>query len=1139
MIVVIRILRIVRIATAGVAVWSIMIGVAVTIARGGTNCVPAPSGLMSWWKGEDDTLDQTGTNNGTVYGSPMSYAPGEVGQAFYFDGGGGSILEVGDATNLELQNLTIEGWIKRGDSTSVGSGGGQAVLFGFVYEGYEFGIYDNGTLYLSTVGGDFEVDCTNQLVGDTNFHYLAVTKSGTDVLIYIDGTGFAMPPYISTFVFDVGRFGAAIGCFAEDGAYPFWGIIDELSVYNRPLTAGEIQAIYSAGSAGKCLTLAAPFIFDEPTNITAFRGTTATLAVVANGAQPLSYQWFFDRTNILGATNATLSITNAQPSDAGSYGVILSNSYGVLASSNSVLTVDLIPDILSQPTNEAVGAYYPVLFSIGAVGPLPLLYQWTFDGTNLTGATNSTLFFGAALPSEAGTYSVIVGTPPNTTNSSNAVLTVTLPPPPTILTQPASHIGVVNDYTTFTVTAQSQAPVPTYFQWRFHGAKLPGATNSELVISNLALTDAGTYTVQVFNPFFTTNSQPAVLTMIPAPTGTNRIVANLDPNELTRAVLEGGSVTFVCSGTITLSQPIVPWHAVIVDGGGYDITLSGGETNQMLAIPSGVNVGLRNLTFSDGVANDGGAISNNGSLTAEAVNFTGNIAIVAGGAIFNTGSLSLTGVRFSNNIASPQWSFLTAGPLEGGNEAFGGAIWTSNATVNLTNVIFSGNSAEGSVYGSSAYGGGIYDIGGAMSLANVVFDGNAAQGGSANGTFVDQGWGFGGALFSSGGSITGSAIECTNNAALSGDGQVMAAYGMSGAICAPGTGQGGAFCLTNGIAVFSNCWFTGNWATCSTAYNQPTASSEGGALYNAGWTTLTDVGFLANYCLGANGAPGSELSDAPFIGTPGGPASGGVGGAVCNLGLLLLTNCAFTANTVTASNGGPGSFCTPCNPQYTAPSGAPGNALGGALANYGAVNIFSNAFLNNAASGPGTDVGTIYSVGNFQIDTNTTISPDTVDSVTNASAPFFALMPQSQVGVAESTVTFSALAVGFPEPTYQWTWNGTNLSAATAPTLVLTNVQPNQSGTYSVEAMNSAGSETSAPVVLTVLAAPITLTGNNLGPAGFSISGTGVPGINFVIEVSTDLVDWQPLSTNPSPFTFIDTNTSTAASRYYRAAIAH
>jgi hypothetical protein len=363
-------------------------------------------------------------------------------------------------------------------------------------------------------------------------------------------------------------------------------------------------------------------------------------------------------------------------------------------------------------------------------------------------------------------------------------------------------------------------------------------------------------------------------------------------------------------------------------------------------------------------------------------------------------------------------------------------------------------------------------------------------------------------------------------------------YEISGAFGVPGAGEGGGIYLSNTLAILSGGSFVSNFTTCSTAYNEPTASSEGGALFNAGWTALTGIGFQGNYCLGAAGAPGSDLGNIPDSGAGGGPGTGGTGGAVCNVGLLMMTNCSFVGNAVTASNGGAGSTCVECNPPYTGPNGAPGNALGGALANFGTLDIFSNAFLNNSAAGTGTDVGTIYNVGNMDIDASTTISPDTVDSNPGAFAASLVVEPQSEVVAAGTTVTLTALAVGSPNPTYQWSLDGTNLASATAPTLILTNIQLSQSGTYWVEATNAVGSETSAPIVLTVLAAPVTLTGSSLGSAGFSISGTGVPGVNFVIEVSTNLIEWQPLQTNPSPFTFIDTNTSTAASRYYRAAVA-
>jgi hypothetical protein len=1062
-------------------------------------------------------LDQLGNNNGTSFGTPISYGPGEVGTAFDFSGE--TEVDVGPATNLQLQNFTIEGWVS---APPIESRAGTSTLFGFGEDGYQFGMYQQGTLYLAiNLENDYDgpqnqVDSTNAIT-DTNFHHFAATKSGSNVCFFIDGIGEPATILPGTFHYSTD---AGIGA-TGDGYEPFEGKIDELSVYDRALSSAEIQAIYNAGSEGKCLSLTSPYIYLQPTNVTVFAGNTATFTVIATAAQPLFYQWVFDGTNMPEETNATLLITNAQPSEGGTYRVIVSNSYDVLPSSNAVLIVDLIPDILSQPTNEAVRAYYPASLSVEAVGPLPLLYQWTFNGTNIDDATNSALSFSAALPGNAGTYAVIVGTAPNTTNSSNAVLTVNLLPLPTILTQPASHIGVAEDYTTFNVVAQSQAPVPTYYQWSWNGGNLTDATNSGLVISNLTLGNAGTYAVLVSNPFYSTNSQPAILTMIPAPTGTNRIVANLDPNELSRAILAGGSVTFVCDGIFDLSQPIVPLQNVVVDGSNHTVSFSGGGTSQMLAIPPGVNVTLRNLTLSDGVTNQGGAISNGGVLTASNVNIVGNRVIEMGGAIFNLGTVTLTSVMFSNNTASPQWPYFTGGgPYEGGGEGFGGALCNSNGTVNLTNVIFSGNTAQGSVWGSSAYGGGVFNEGGAINLQNVSFNDNVAQGGSASSQDCVQGWGYGGALYSFGGWINGNAIECTNNAALSGDGMPESGYGF-GAIGTPGAGQGGAFYLANCVAVLSDDSFVSNSANCSAAYNEPPVSSEGGALFNSGWTVLEGVEFVGNYCVGATGAPGWALGDAPDLGIGGGPGGGGIGGAVYNIGLLVMTNCTFARNAVSGSDGGPGSLCFECNPQFTGPAGAPGNALGGALANFGMATIVDNVFLNNSATGPGMDVEPIY--GN----------------IPGQLAPYLAVVQQSQTVAAGSTVTLNALAWGWTDPAYQWSWDGTNVASATTTTLVLTNIQLDQAGTYWVEVMSSTGSETSGPVDLTVTAPLITLTPGNLGSTGFSVSATGTGAISLVIEVSTNLVDWLPVQTNLSPFTFVDTNAPTSPYRFYRAILAH
>jgi hypothetical protein len=320
------------------------------------------------------------------------------------------------------------------------------------------------------------------------------------------------------------------------------------------------------------------------------------------------------------------------------------------------------------------------------------------------------------------------------------------------------------------------------------------------------------------------------------------------------------------------------------------------------------------------------------------------------------------------------------------------------------------------------------------------------------------------------------------------------------------------------MATISNGWFVGNWANCSTALNPPAASAEGGALFNSGWAALTGVEFTGNYCLGVTGADGSIRSDTPFSGIGGGPGGGGIGGAVCNSGVLLLTNCAFAGNSVTGGNGGPGSTCLECNPEYTGPTGAPGDALGGALANFGTIYTNDITFLNNSASGPGMDVEPIYG------------------DIPGQATPAIFVAPQSQVVAEGSAVTFGAIAFGWTNPTYQWSFNGTNLASATTTTLTLTNAQPDQTGDYQLEVLSSTGSETSAPVTLTIVAPlPITLTASTLGSAGLSISSAGIPGVSFIIEGTTDLMNWQPLQTNPSPFTFIDTNAVASPFHFYRA----
>ena len=152
-------------------------------------------------------------------------------------------------------------------------------------------------------------------------------------------------------------------------------------------------------------------------------------------------------------------------------------------------------------------------------------------------------------------------------------------------------------------------------------------------------------------------------------------------------------------------------------------------------------------------------------------------------------------------------------------------------------------------------------------------------------------------------------------------------------------------------------------------------------------------------------------------------------------------------------------------------------------------------------------------------------------------APSIILQPQSQVAVAGNAVTFTCSATGTPAPTYQWRLDGTNLSGATAATLLLPSVTLGQAGSYSVVVTNIAGSTNSSSALLSVYAsAAPALCGTGCSSNGqFQLSLAGVPGYKYALLASSNLTDWCVLQTNNSPCAFTDTNTSGWPCRFYRA----
>jgi alpha-tubulin suppressor-like RCC1 family protein len=194
-----------------------------------------------------------------------------------------------------------------------------------------------------------------------------------------------------------------------------WG---EFGYTNVPAGLNAVKAI-SAG-LGHSLAiqsgLLAPVIFQQPANQFATNGGTVTFSAQGQALAGVQYQWQYDGVNVNGATNATLTLTDTQLANNGSYDVVISTSGGAITSSIATFSLVLAPQIVSTTppapsTNWISGGYSVLSASVYAAGQsqYPVHYQWQFNGTNLPLATDSLIeIFPTNNLTEDGNYTLII-----------------------------------------------------------------------------------------------------------------------------------------------------------------------------------------------------------------------------------------------------------------------------------------------------------------------------------------------------------------------------------------------------------------------------------------------------------------------------------------------------------------------------------------------------------------------------------------------------------------------------------------------------------------------------------------------------------------------------------------------------------
>ncbi|MDO8510901.1 MAG: LamG-like jellyroll fold domain-containing protein [Nanoarchaeota archaeon] len=223
------------------------------------------NGLLFWWKGENNAQDSYKFgHHGTIEGA-AAYMSGRVGQAFKFDGKD-DLIDLGltsedkDTEEFLLadpteKSLSVSFWMKtaatkspQGSMYMIDSGAGTESKRGFYCNTAQ------GSLYCAVRQATviYKVAASN-VIPLNSWKYVTLTfDDETDELkLYVDGalskTGNEQQIFSTTYVSTKAVIGAT-----NTKQLLFNGSLDEIGIWSRALSGGEIKSLYDAGATGMC-----------------------------------------------------------------------------------------------------------------------------------------------------------------------------------------------------------------------------------------------------------------------------------------------------------------------------------------------------------------------------------------------------------------------------------------------------------------------------------------------------------------------------------------------------------------------------------------------------------------------------------------------------------------------------------------------------------------------------------------------------------------------------------------------------------------------------------------------------------------------------------------------------------------------
>ena len=264
----------------------------------GDPCVKPPVGMVSWWPLDETTPgiahDIMGSNPGGWTGSPVSVS-GQVSRGLQLTTASDYVnCAPGTTLNFGTGNFSIDAWILlNSQNTSVRtivdkraqSAGGTSPA------GYAMYVFNNKIGFQLGDGATFQnLGWTGPAMAPNVWHHVAaVVNRGTgNVTLYQDAVSQTIPTAVTGSVNNL--VALRIGQRYISPAIAFEGVIDEVEVFKRMLTAGEVGSLYAADGHGKCKK------FCRVPKASTYWGTQQTLNVCFNivnrdWSAPIACNW--------------------------------------------------------------------------------------------------------------------------------------------------------------------------------------------------------------------------------------------------------------------------------------------------------------------------------------------------------------------------------------------------------------------------------------------------------------------------------------------------------------------------------------------------------------------------------------------------------------------------------------------------------------------------------------------------------------------------------------------------------------------------------------------------------------------------------------------------------------------------------